>query len=258
MSRDVTLMGVPLDPLTEAETVAAVGAAVERGSGGWVLTANLDHLRLSRDRPELRLLFARADLVVPDGTPLVWASRIQGTPLPERVAGSNLVWSLSEAAAGWGAPVFLLGGNPGVAEQAAERLVESFPGLRIAGTLCPPVGFEWDRAHLDWVADELLRAQPTIVYVALGFPKQEQVIDWLRRKLPGTWFLGLGISLSFVAGEVTRAPPWMQRLGIEWLHRMAQEPRRLLRRYLVHGLPFGARLLATSALSRRGPTRAGR
>ena len=184
-----------------------------------------------------------------DGLPIVWASRLAGTPLPERVPGSDFVLTLPAAAARTGVPVFLLGGNPGVAEEAAAQLEARHPGIRVRFH-CPPFGFEDDPDELARIREALLRERPGLVLVGLGFPKQERVIRLLRRDLPETWFAGVGISLSFLAGDQPRAPLVLQRLGLEWIHRLCHEPRRLFRRYLVQGLPFALRLF-TWAMTRR-------
>jgi N-acetylglucosaminyldiphosphoundecaprenol N-acetyl-beta-D-mannosaminyltransferase len=175
---------------------------------------------------------------VADGQPIVWASRLAGTPVPERVPGSDLVLSLPEAAARAGVRVFLLGGNPGVAADAARRLQALNPGLQHVGSYCPPFGFEDDPGALDRIKDVLRAARPTLVLVGLGFPKQERLIRTLRPEFPEAWFAGVGISLSFLTGDQSRAPTMLQRLGLEWLHRLLHEPRRLFRRYVVRGLPF--------------------
>src|SRR5262249_7804430 len=133
------------------------------------------------------------------------------------------------------------------AEEAARVLCERFAALRIAGIECPAPGFERDASSRERVAAALEQSGADLVLVALGSPKQEQLIADLRARLPRAWWIGIGISFSFVAGRVVRAPRWMQRLGLEWVHRLAQEPRRLARRYLVDGLPFAASLLAGSA-----------
>jgi N-acetylglucosaminyldiphosphoundecaprenol N-acetyl-beta-D-mannosaminyltransferase len=248
MQKRIEIMGMEVDCLSEDGVVDRVHVALDRGCGGWVITPNLDHLHTFRGDAAVRRMFARADIVVADGMPLVWASRLLGAPLPERVAGSDLIWSLTEQAAVRGRSIFLLGGAPGACDEAALRLRDAFPELRVAGTLCPPHGFERERGWHSRIVAELERTQPDIVYVGLGFPKQERLIGELRSQFPRTWFLGIGISISFVAGEVSRAPRWMQRSGLEWLHRLAQEPRRLVRRYLLIGIPFAARLLLWSAL----------
>jgi N-acetylglucosaminyldiphosphoundecaprenol N-acetyl-beta-D-mannosaminyltransferase len=182
--------------------------------------------------------------------PLVWASRVQGTPLPERVAGSELVWSLTAEAALRGRSVFLLGGAPGACEQAEARLRSLYPGARLAGHWSPPVGFEHDEREIAAIRERIRAASPDIVYVALGFPKQERLIAYLRPEFPATWFLGVGYSLSFIAGHARRAPAWMMRFGLEWMHRLVQEPGRLAKRYLMHGLPFALVLFASAVRGR--------
>lgn len=158
-----------------------------------------------------------------------------------------MVLSLTEAAARDGRSIFLLGGgNEHTAEHAAAMLQTEHPGLKIAGTYYPPMGFERDPEQMERIKATLLSARPDIVFVALGSPKQEKLIGELLPLLPSTWLLGIGISLSFVTGEVKRAPRWMQKTGLEWLHRMHQEPRRLVRRYITDGVPFALRLMTGS------------
>src|ERR1700750_901580 len=136
----ISLMGMAVDRVDEREAVETILDARERDRGGVVLTPNLEHPRSLRSHPAVRGACEEADLVVADGMPLIWASRIQRTPLPERVAGSDLIWTLSEAAAERGQSVFLLGGNPGAAERAADVLQERAPGLDVAGVACPQIG----------------------------------------------------------------------------------------------------------------------
>ena len=246
----VTLCDLDVHRISEAATIGVILRGLDEGRGGSVVTANLDQLRQLVRHSELTSLFRRADLVVADGMPLVWASRLQGEPLPERVAGSDLVWSLTAEAALRDRSVYLLGGAPGACEEAEARLRECYPGARFAGHFCPPVGFEYDAMQIQEIRRRLREANPDIVYVALGFPKQERLIAYLRSEFEDMWFLGVGYSLSFIAGHTRRAPAWMIRLGLEWLHRLVQEPGRLAKRYLFHGLPFAARLFARS-LARR-------
>jgi N-acetylglucosaminyldiphosphoundecaprenol N-acetyl-beta-D-mannosaminyltransferase len=246
----VTLLGLDFAAISEVGTIDFILGELAQGRGGTVCTVNVDILRQYQSSAEVRELLAEAALVVADGMPLVWASIVQGTPLPERVAGSTLTWSLSRAAAEAGASVFLLGGNPGAAKQAARTLVEHNPGLHVAGTLCPPVGFERETEWMGHIRETLIRTRPDIVFVGLGFPKQERLIATLRDDLPDSWFIGCGVSFSFVSGEFARAPMVMQRLGLEWIHRLVQEPRRLYRRYLISGVPFVLVLLSSSLSAR--------
>lgn len=245
--------GVGLCSLSEAEVVARVRAEWRAVRGGTIVTANVDIVRAVARDPSLAELVANASLVVADGMPLVWAARLMGTKLPERVPGSSLVFSLSEAAAADGRSVFLLGGDPGVPEAAAAVLQTRFPGLRVAGTAAPPRGFEETDHGMDEVVRAVVAAAPDLVLVGLGFPRQERTIRRLRESLPYAWYLGCGAGIPMAAGQFRRAPIVMQRLGMEWLHRLALEPRRLARRYLRDDLPYAITLLS-AALRRRLPT----
>lgn len=252
------LDGVRLDRLTEAEVVAKVRRALGAGTGGRIVTPNVDILRQARRDKAIRDQLASADLVLADGAPLVWASRLAGQPVPERVAGSSLVWSLAAGLAPDGRSVYLLGGSPAPvvedegAYRAALALVNAHPGLRVAGYASPPFGFDRDQAGIDAVCREVVRARPDVVYVGLGFPKQEWLADRLVRELPRAWVLGCGAAINFIAGDQHRAPVWMQRSGLEWAHRLGSEPTRLARRYLVDDAPYALALLARSAV-RRSP-----
>jgi N-acetylglucosaminyldiphosphoundecaprenol N-acetyl-beta-D-mannosaminyltransferase len=243
-------MGMPIDPITQRQAIDHLLGELARGRGGRVITPNLDQLRLYHERPELRPMYEDADLVLADGMPLLWAGRLQSTRLPERVAGSELIYTLSAAAAATGRSIFLLGGNPCAAEQAGQALARRYPGLNVAGSHCPPFGFEKNDAQMHDIRTALASARPDIVYVGLGFPKQERLIEAVRDVLPRSWFLGVGVSFSFVSGEIRHAPRWMRKIGFEWVHRLVQEPGRLFKRYVIHDIPFALRLLAHAATRR--------
>jgi N-acetylglucosaminyldiphosphoundecaprenol N-acetyl-beta-D-mannosaminyltransferase len=237
--------------MTEAEVIARLMSDLQQGRGGCVATLNIDVVRMLHQRPELWEVWDDKTLILADGMPLVWASRVQGTPLPARVAGSSLIFSLSGAAARNRARVLLLGGSPTVAEEAAAVLTRKNAGLQVAGIICPPFGFDQDPAGMASLREAVVRTKPDIVYACFGFPKQEYVIRYLRETLPATWFLGLGASFNFVSGEVRRAPVWMQRVGLEWSWRLMMEPRRLFKRYIVHDLPFAVQLMLSAIRNRR-------
>jgi N-acetylglucosaminyldiphosphoundecaprenol N-acetyl-beta-D-mannosaminyltransferase len=241
--RVVELMGARLHALTEADCIAFILSEIADRRGGWLVTMNLNHLRSFHLLPEYRHVYAQATLIVPDGMPLIWASRLQGTALPERVTGSNLIWSLTRAAAKHQRAIFLLGGSPEVAATAADILRQHNPTLRIAGVNSPPLGFEQHSNGIQSVVDALNAAAPDIVYVALGTPKEDRIIQQIRTQLPQTFLIGVGASFDFVAGALPRAPQWVQHAGLEWLHRLLHEPRRLARRYLIEGLPFMIQLM---------------
>lgn len=239
-----------LDPLTERQVVSVVREAWAAGRGGSVITVNADIARAGARSPVLAELIGSGSLVVADGMPLVWATRLAPPKLPERVAGSSLVFTLSEAAAADRRSVFVLGGADGVPVKAAEALRARFEGLDIAGTAAPPLGFDRTDEGVRDVVTAVASAAPDLVLVGLGFPKQERLIAQLREACPAAWHLGCGAGISMAAGEFRRASPLLQRLGLEWAHRLALEPRRLAGRYLRDDLPFAVGLLARST-SRR-------
>jgi N-acetylglucosaminyldiphosphoundecaprenol N-acetyl-beta-D-mannosaminyltransferase len=250
-----SIMGLPFHKLDHGSVVQVFLEGVRNRNGGWIVTPNLDILRQFTVSSESRALIMDASHRLADGQPIVWASRLVGKPVPERVPGSDLVLSLPEAAARAGVSVFLLGGNPGVAALAAERLEAECPGLKPVGSYCPPLGFEDDPAELERIRQAVRNARPGLVLIGLGFPKQERLIRLLQPEMPETWFVGVGISLSFLAGEQPRAVPVLQRLGLEWMHRLWHEPRRLFRRYVVQGLPFALRLFTWALMTRLGGAR---
>lgn len=247
----VELMGMPLTAVRGEDVVNRLFADLAVGRGGWLVTVNLDILRRHHRDPSARALYAEADLRVADGMPLVWASRVQRPDgLPERVAGATLATTLAERAATEGRSLYLLGGAPGAATGAATALRARHPALRIAGASSPRIGTPPTSAQVQSLADELCETPPDLLLVGLGSPKQEHLIRALRPLLPATWMIGVGVTFSFMAGQVRRAPVWAQRAGLEWAHRMAQEPRRLARRYLIDDIPFAAALFS-NALVRR-------
>lgn len=246
----IDLLGMPVAKVDEQGLLDHLFQDLAVGAGRWVITANLDFLRRYVREPETRSLYEKADITVADGMPLVWAATIQGSPLPERIAGSAMIWSLSARAAVEGRSLYLLGGDEGAGPRAKEILEEKYPGLRVVGTSSPWISSPPTDEELAEIVTSLAAAAPDIILVGFGSPKQEMVINGIRDRFPAALWMGVGISFSFVAGTVQRAPRWVQVLGAEWLHRILQEPRRLARRYLIDDIPFAVVLFVT-ALGRR-------
>lgn len=247
----VDIDGFPVLNVDQAGFVDLVVAEAKQGRGGWVVTPNSDILQHARKNPEIRALLQKADALVADGMPLVWASKLQGTPLRGgRVCGSDLIYSIPAAAAKAGLGVFLLGGAGDTGERTRDRLVELSPGLRIVGTYSPPFGFEKHPEQYDAMRAALRDTKPDIVFVALSFPKGERLIQVIREAAPNAWYLGVGAAFDFVSGQIKRAPKVMQNTGTEWVFRMTQDPDRLIRRYLVDDLPYVLRMLAGAARRR--------
>lgn len=243
----VPLLGLPVHQVTMQQTVDHVIENVCAGRGGWVMTPNVDILRRWKRDSSFRELTKDVTLCVADGMPLVWASRLAGTPLPQRLNGTSMTRNIIAQSADSGASLFFLGGAPGTADQAVEKMLESYPGIDVAGTYCPPFGFEDDPEELKKLDAAVINSGADLVFVALGSPKQERLIQRMRTKMPGAWWFGVGATFDFLSGRFSRAPKWMQACGLEWTHRLSQEPRRLAHRYLVDNLPFAVGLLARSA-----------
>lgn len=244
MPNRVALFGITIDNVTTAEAVEAVRRLLDDGKGRhYVATPNVDHIvRLSRDAA-FRQAYAGASLVLADGMPLIWASRPLGRPLKSRVTGADLFPNVCAMAASIGKSVFLLGGRDGVAARAARNLQARHPGLHIAGVYSPPMGFERDPAEHQRIVERINRARPDVLAIGLGAPKQELWIAAHRRELEFGVALCIGAGIDFVAGDLQRAPRWMQHHGLEWLWRLIQEPGRLWKRYLVDDMAF-ARIVA--------------
>jgi N-acetylglucosaminyldiphosphoundecaprenol N-acetyl-beta-D-mannosaminyltransferase len=256
----VTLFGYRIDAVDMAATVAALRewVAGPNGKCRYVVTPNVHHTVQLQRNEAFRRSYADADLVVADGMPIVAAARLLGRPLPERVAGSDLVPALFDtyrlrANGGTdGLRVYLLGAAPSVAERAANRIETDWPGVRVAGRYSPPFGFESKDAENDEILARIADAKPDVVIVGLGAPKQELWVHAHRERIAASVALCVGATIDFLAGEKPRAPLWMRKCGLEWLHRLASEPRRLVSRYARDAFVFPQLLFREVCLSWRG------
>lgn len=241
MRRLLVVLGIPIDHLTMDEALArcdefiAVGRAT--GRTHQIATINADFVVNALHDPELRRILQEADMTTADGMPLVWASRLLGGSLPGRVTGADMVPALAARAAERGYSIYLLGAREGVAVRAAEILQQRYPGLKIAGVYSPPPASVLEMDHT--VFERVRDARPDILLVAFGNPKQEKWIRMYAPELHVPICIGIGGTLDMLVGVTRRAPVWMQRYGLEWGYRLAQEPRRLLKRYLHDGIYFG-------------------
>jgi exopolysaccharide biosynthesis WecB/TagA/CpsF family protein len=234
----VELFGIRIDNVTMPEALEQVRRLLAGPGRHIVVTPNVDHVvRLARDEA-FRWAYGRASLVVADGMPLIWASRLLGDPLKERVTGSDMVPQVCRLAEEGGYPIYLLGAMPGVAEEAIRRLRRRHPSLRIVGHYAPPLGFERDAEACADIVRRINLAKPAILLIGLGPAKQEKWIAQHLDVLDIRMAFCIGAGIDFLAGNVERAPRWMQRSGLEWLFRLAREPRRLWRRYLVEDMAF--------------------
>ena len=255
----IALLGVAFDNLTLRETVDRIEAMIVSGRSHHAVTVNVDFLAQARRDLELHRILLNASLVLCDGTPLVWASRLFGNPLPERVAGADIVPELIRVAAEKNYRLFFLGTTEEANTQAIARLRVQFPDLEISH-YSPPF-----RPLLETDDAEIIRriraAKPDLLFVAFGCPKAEK---WLAAHYPGLGVpvaIGVGATIDFLAGRVRRAPLWMQHGGVEWFYRLCQEPRRLFKRYATDLWYFGGAMvrqwwtMKLRAGTRQSPTR---
>jgi N-acetylglucosaminyldiphosphoundecaprenol N-acetyl-beta-D-mannosaminyltransferase len=245
----IRVWGLPLMPYTLDASVEKIDELIRRGTPEFIVTANLHYAMLTEQRRELRAVNEQAAFILADGMPLVWASRLQRTPLPERVAGSDLIWKICEMAAQRHYRIFIMGGKAGVADQAAELLRQRYPGIAIVGAISPPFRKMTDEEESS-LFDEMRRVGPHILILAFAQPTGElwMAQNCAKTQIPVT--IQLGASIDFVAGGVRRAPRRLQQSGLEWAFRLAQEPRRLLGRYFRNGL-FLIRMLFGHTRRRR-------
>jgi N-acetylglucosaminyldiphosphoundecaprenol N-acetyl-beta-D-mannosaminyltransferase len=244
------LSGVLLDRVGLAEAARRLASYAASQEMHQIVAVNLDCLRIAQLDDDFRQTINEADLAVADGMPLVWASRLGGRPLPERVTGNSLVEKSCELSAATGAGIFLLGARPSIAEAAARTIATRYPGAVVAGAYSPPFGPLSPRVDREMV-ERVNRSGARILIVALGAPRQDNWIRAHRRELKVGVAFGVGCGIDLLAGFVPRAPLWMQRAGLEWLHRFRCEPGRLWRRYFVNDTPMFARLVAESLRAAR-------
>jgi N-acetylglucosaminyldiphosphoundecaprenol N-acetyl-beta-D-mannosaminyltransferase len=244
--RSADILGVRVDDVTMQDAIERIAGFIEAGRATGathqVATVNVDFVVNAVHDPALRRLLTGTDLSIPDGMPIVWGARACGTPLRERVSGADLVPALAERAAVAGWRLYFFGSAPGIAEAARQILHERVPGASISADS----GGRFARIEdTDPIALERIRAaRPDILCVALGNPKQEWWIEHFRKELGVPVLIGVGGTFDLLTGDKRRAPSWMQRFGLEWVFRAAQEPRRLVRRYARDLFVFLPRMCA--------------
>jgi len=233
----VNILGVGVSAITLPRAVSIIEEWISRTAMQYVCVTGVHGVMESQRDRELRQIHNEAGLVTPDGMPLVWISRLKGHSQVERVYGPDLMLAVCEVSERKGYRHFFYGGAAGVAERLASRLRERFPGLAIAGTFCPPFR-PLEPAEDAEVVQRINDAHPDIVWVGLSTPKQESWMSTHRRRLKAPILIGVGAAFDFHAGIKAQAPRWMMHAGLEWLFRMAAEPRRLWRRYLFNNPRF--------------------
>lgn len=243
-----SVWGVPFTPVTYEQSIQLIDASVQNKQPGYFITANMQYVMLSDQHPALDQVNRDADYIFADGMPIVWRSRSTESPIPERVAGSDQIYGIAELAAQKGYSIFLLGGEPGIAQSTADILQQKYAGLEIAGVECPPfrdLGPDEDAA----MVERIKATRPDILLVALGQPKGELWISKWYKQLEVPLSVQLGGSFNFVTGNISRSPEWIAKIGMEWFYRFYREPRRLGPRYARNWLFLAKALLKDATRS---------
>ncbi len=229
----IKFMNIEIDNLTMEEALNRIDELIQENHSSYVVTPNVDHVIQIEQGGELVEAYKQADLILADGKPLIWISKWYGTPIKEKISGSDLFPRVCELAAKKGYRMFFLGAARGVAARAAEKLMNRYPGLQVVGSYSPPYGFERDEIEMEKIKNQIKESEPHVLVVGLGCPKQELFMFNHREELRVPISFGFGASLDFEAGEIKRAPKWMADHGFEWVYRLFQDPKRLAKRYLV-------------------------
>lgn len=227
------LLNTYINNVTMPETIAAIEQMIEADKKSYVVAINVDVVMKIEEDSYLKKVVDNADMVLVDGKPLVWISKLHGKPLKAKISGSDLVPLLCEVAAEKGYKIFIIGGKDGIAEQAKEKLENRLPKIKIVGTYAPPFGFEKNESELDKINQMISEAHPDLLIACFGCPKQEKWIYENIEKYNAKVSVCAGATVDFLAGNVKHAPRWMSDHGLEWFYRFTQEPKRMFKRYFV-------------------------
>ena len=237
MKNKVKIANIFIDNLSFDDALNNILKLISRNNKSYVITSNVDHIVNLQEDSYFQHIYKNAGLIVPDGMPLIWASKILKNTLKSRVTGSDLLPALCQKSVKHGYKIFLLGGRPKAAKIAEKKLVKRFPNLKICGSYCPPFGFEKNNYN-NKIIKIICDAKPDILFVGLGSPKQEKWIYNNKDILNVPVSIGVGASIDFNAGIIKRAPLFLQKAGFEWFWRLLMEPKKLWKRYLVKDLAF--------------------
>lgn len=232
MSR-MKFLNTYVDNLSMDEAINRIDELIINKNPSYVVTPNVDHIVKLELDTEFQAVYNDADLILTDGMPLIWISRIKKNPIKEKVSGSDLFPKVCKLASDKGYKMFLLGAAEGVAVKAAENLKNKYNGLNIVGTYSPSYGFENDEDEIKKIIYMINEVKPDILAVGLGAPKQEKFLYKYRNQLRVPVSLAIGASIDFEAENIKRSPIWMQKSGLEWLYRLYREPKRMFKRYLI-------------------------
>lgn len=227
----ISFLNTHIDNLTLDEALNKVNSLIKQKNPSYVVTPNLDHIIMIETDLEFKKIYENADLILTDGKPLIWISKILKTPIKEKISGSDFFPRMCELAANKGYSIYILGAEEGVGQKAANNLQKRYHNLKISGIYSPKVGFEKDDNELELIKEMIHKAKPDILAVSLGSPKGEKFIYHHLNEYGVPLSISIGATIDFEAGKIKRAPKWMSSIGFEWLFRITQDPKRLIKRY---------------------------
>ena len=249
----VHILDIPITNIEKERLREHIFRAIKTREKASLVFVNVDVVIKAEEDEELTQMIRDAEYVLADGMPLIWISRLYGRPLKEKISGSDFIPYLCEKAVSEDVRFFLLGGLGDTTQKAKKALEENYPGIRVAGVYAPPIGFEKDQREVEYINCLIRQAEPDILVVCLGCPKQEKFIYANREKYDVPVSVCAGATIDFLAGNVKRCPKWVSRCGLEWFYRFLREPKRLFRRYFVDDMRiFGLVIRYWKEEKRRG------
>lgn len=229
----VKFMNTYIDNVSKEEAIAHIEECIKERKISQIITPNVDQIvRIEKDA-YFKEICDNAELLLVDGTPLMWIAKLYKKPFKEKICGSDLMPELCELAAQKGYKVFILGAAPGVADIAAQKLIEKNPELQVVGTYSPPIGFDKDEEELNKINNLLFDSRADMLFVGMGVPKQDIFVYQNKDKYQIPTSYSIGGTIDFIAGTQKRAPKWINKIGMEWLYRFFSNPKRMFKRYFV-------------------------
>lgn len=233
MNEKQPLLNTYANNLSMIEALSTIEDIIQKGKKSYIVAINVDVIMKIEKDEYLKKITDEADMVLIDGKPLIWISRIYNRPIKEKISGSDLVPLLCNLAAKKGYSIYILGGKEGIADKAKENLEKIHPDIKVVGTYAPPIGFETNENEIKVINDKISATNPDILITCFGCPKQEKFIYENYNKYNATVSICAGATVDFLAGNVKRSPKWMSDWGLEWFYRFLQEPKRMFKRYFI-------------------------
>ena len=235
--RRINVLGVGVHDVNLDQSLGEIESAIAAGNKGYVCATGVHGVMEAQKDAQLKSIFNRSLVTTPDGRPTVWVGRLQGSRTMDQLTGPNLMLSVCELSAKLGYTNFFYGGNTGVADELKQNLCRRFPGLKVVGTYTPPFR-KLNSAEEAELISTVARLKPDIFWVGLSTPKQERFMAEYIHRLDTTLMMGVGAAFDMHTGRIQDSPDWIKRAGLQWAHRLAQEPRRLWKRYLINNPRF--------------------